>query len=238
MLRPFAAVTVALAVIAHVAAAADIDQKRVKSSVARFLGLPESEIQWPKAILAPSGAPRWLNPIGLRLPDPPTAPMTDNAKTISIQVHWRDYYVQAASWEAHWPPDAPKCRDPLSLEACQAVAESFARQKLVPWPRGMKLASRAFGPVGLANPICQLRWEECYGPARTGTTVTIQVNPCPPGEVYGYGAYIAPPHSVSEVKITREQAIAIAVETFRKKGAQNPRVFEEHAELYLSEPWL
>lgn len=224
------------AVLAQVSMAADVDEARVKSCVARFLEVSQDQIKWPPTIQAPSGAQSWFSPISLRLSDPPTIPLIDGANSIFVKVHPTKYYVQGVTWEANLPPETPKFRERLSLDACEAIGEQFARSKLKSWPKDMRVRSRGFGPLGLTNPTCGIWWDEWDGLARTGTHIRIRVNPRPPGSIYSFSLYLAPLHSIAAAKVTREQAINIACEILRKAGAENPRVFEDRAELYLSEP--
>lgn len=235
-MRPAAIILLVLATQApEMAHSADVDVPRVKAAIATFLNVSPAKVQWPP-IAAPDGVPNWFHPIMVWLPDPPTSKWQDESHAIMLGVNPRDYYVQKATWRGNWPPDSPKCPGQLSVDECVATASRFAHGKLKPWPKDMRLEYKGVAFEGPLNPIYAFRWEEWDGPARTGTRVTVSINPCPPARVYSFSQYIAPPFSVSAVKVSQEKAVAAACDEVRRLGAANPRLKE--ARLYLAEPEL
>jgi hypothetical protein len=218
-------------------AARSVDLARVKRVVARFLGMAPSRINW---LRISKGADAGLVPplVSVEVPDPPDSRSDGAREGISIDVSLRGLYVESAMWRRNQPPDRPKCPDLLSLDKTQAMAARLAWHALVPWPPGMRMTRRAADYRGQENPTHDFQWEQWDGIARTGTRISIAVNPCPPGRIYILTMYVAPRHSVAEVKVTKEQAIAAAIDSLSKRGAKNPRVWQGEADLYLSDQWL
>lgn len=212
------------------------DESRVKAVVAKFLRLAPSRINWLHIGTLDTGMGQPA--IVVDLPAPADSHGKGVARGICVEVASRGLYVQSVMWLDNVPPGGPKRRNLLSVDQTQAMAERLARRVLSPWPSGMRLTARDVAYSGQENPSHDFVWEEWDGIARTGTRVFIGVNPCPPGSIYMFLEYLAPKHSVSEVKITREQAIAAAIESLRQRGAENPRVWQDHADLYLSQEWL
>lgn len=215
--------------------AADVDTARLKAAVAAFLGVPATSVRWPP-VANPSEPLTWYDPIAMELPDPPGSNSSDRSRTIFVRVHPRDYYVQGVSWRANMPPETPKCANQLPVEGCQPIAERFARSKVRPWPKNMRMAFQGISTTGPPNPLIAFVWEAWDGPARTGTRVTVTVNPCPPGRVYSFSQYVAPRHEVGSVKVSQDQAAGTACDLLKQRGAVNPRL--KTADLYLSEPQL
>lgn len=212
------------------------DDSRVKAVVAKFLGMDPVHINWLRICTLDTGMGPPL--IVVDLPDPPGSHDNGVQKGLSLDVASLGLYVQSAMWRRNRPPDRPKCPNPLSLDDTQKMAEALARHTLAPWPPGMRMTFRGANYRGQENPIHDFIWEEYDSAARTGTRVSIGVNPCPPGSIYIFYEYLAPKHSISEVKITKEQAIATAIDILSKRGAVNPHVRENHADLYLSKEWM
>lgn len=210
---------------------AQVDEQRVREAVASYLGLDARAVAWPP-IKAPEPPANWLHAISLELGDPPDRPRVAGAPGILLEVHPRDYYVKLAMWWARFPPEEPKCAQPLSLEACRGIAEGFARARTLPWPAGMRLAKEGPGVRGPANVYYRFSWEERDGDVRTGRTVSVGVSSCPPGPVCSFTQYLPPPHSLAEVKVTREEAVAAACKALATQGAQKPRATQ--TALYLS----
>jgi len=231
------AVLLCIVAVALAAASAQAyDETRVKAVAAEFLETDPALINCLRIDTLETGM--GPPPIVVDLPDPPDSRKQGAERGIHLEVASRGLYVHSAIWLHNRPPDRPKCPNQLSLDCTQEVAEKLARRALAPWPPGMRLGYRQAEYRGQENPIHDFQWEEWNGIARTGTRVSVGVNPCPPGAVYRFYMYLAPKHSASEVKITREQAIAAATESLRQKGAVNPKVWKDHTDLYLSKEWL
>jgi len=182
--------------------------QRIVSVVAQFHGVPEELLQM-KSITESSeyGRPVYLCRATIITPD------GRDVEDVHVVVDAEALYVTSAGHGVRNEDEMAK------------LAEEFVRTNFPRWSENMVLqyGSRKNGRV-------LYRWAERRGGVWTGTFVGLGVNIYRPGAPWTYGAYVATPRSLDDIRVTEEQAVATARQFLAEHDYEGDL---QSAELYL-----